>query len=357
MQPRILVLGVFSGPGRKGKKYTSAAEQLADLLDKNRMPVIRSSRYPGRMLRLADTVITIVFLRHRFDVAILPLYGTRPSFVWQEIAARLLKFFHKKMVLVVHGGSIPQRMLQDARPFVQALTRADEVVCPSAYLQSVLARYQIVSGVVENVLPLTEYPYLKKKEIRPRLIWMRAFEEVYHPMMAVRVAAGMKKKYPSFAMVMAGTDLGLLEAVKKKVDEEGLQEHIVFPGYIDLEQKIRYARDYDIFISTNRVDNAPVTLVEFMALGVPVVSVRTGGIPFMIENGRNGLLVEEDDDQGMLERIEELISDPMLAERIRLGAYQYSRRFDEPGVFQKWMAVFDRLSGPEGLGAPSGSQR
>lgn len=340
----ILIVGLFSKNEAAKNVYRTAADQLAQLFRKNKIPIITTSFHAGKFRRLTGTVGTIFSKRNKFDIAILPLYGTRPSFIWQEIAARLLKYFRKKIILVVHGGSIRERMMENAKPFLKALQRADLVACPSPFLQEVLKKYSIESVVIENVLDLSAYTFIAKKSIRPRILWMRAFEDIYNPAMAVELARILRKKYTDFKMVMAGADKGLLAGIQAMIEKENLQDIIELPGYINLEQKKAFANEYDLFISTNNIDNAPVSMVEFMAMGLPVISTNVGGIAFMIEDTINGFLVPQNDANAMAEKIIELIENPKRATRITRNAFIFSRKFDEEIVLKKWTAQINSLN-------------
>ena len=144
---------------KNNHNYISAAEQLAALLSANSINVIRTSFYKSKLLRLIDTVYSIIKNNAKIEIAIVPLYGTRPSFIWQEIATRALKLFRKKIILIVHGGSIPQRMEINAAPFLKSLRRANVAVCPSAYLQQYLKQHGVNTLLIENVLDLSAYTF------------------------------------------------------------------------------------------------------------------------------------------------------------------------------------------------------
>ena len=200
----VLIVGLFNKENKNNHNYISAAEQLAALLSANSINVIRTSFYKSKLLRLIDTVYSIIKNNAKIEIAIVPLYGTRPSFIWQEIATRALKLFRKKIILIVHGGSIPQRMEINAAPFLKSLRRANVAVCPSAYLQQYLKQHGVNTLLIENVLDLSAYTFYQRKSVDANIMWMRAFEDTYNPEMAVRVAGLLKKKYPHFTMVMAG---------------------------------------------------------------------------------------------------------------------------------------------------------
>ncbi len=339
----ILIVGSFRHPKNK-KHTTTAAEQLAALLETNKITVIKTSAQYKRFLKITDTLKTIIYRRKDFDIAVVPLYGTRLSFIWQETAARLLKSLGKKIILIVHGGSIPEQVTRGKTKFLKAMQRADLVVCPSAYFKEFLATRHIKCVVIENVLDLSAYTYHTKKKLRPHIMWMRSFENVYNPAMAVRVAKILAEKYPGFKMVMAGNDNGLLDKIKEMAAQYHLQDSINFPGYINIDDKNNLADEYDIYISTNTIDNAPVSLVEFMALGLPVISVNCGGVPFIIDEGVNGLLVTLNDDEAMADKIEMLLNTPGFGESIGSKAREYAKQYGYELILQKWLNAFEGLN-------------
>jgi glycosyltransferase involved in cell wall biosynthesis len=84
-----------------------------------------------------------------------------------------------------------------------------------------------------------------------------------------------------------------------------------------------------VVVSDGDRDGIPNVLVEAMASGVPVVSTRISGIPELIEDGRNGLLVEAGDAVGLSEAIKRLLTDPQLASRLAsAGRTTVEREFD-----------------------------
>ncbi len=72
--------------------------------------------------------------------------------------------------------------------------------------------------------------------------------------------------------------------------------------------------------------------------------MNTGGIPYIIKDGHNGLLVDLDDDSAMVNKIEMLIADPLLTRTISRNAYQYSRQYGENFVLKKWLKLFEQLN-------------
>ena len=116
-----------------------------------------------------------------------------------------------------------------------------------------------------------------------------------------------------------------------------------FPGFLTHEDKLRYAELCDIFICTNRIDNAPVSLIEMAALGIPIVSTNAGGIPHLFENGVNALLVDVKDARAMAEAVKDLISDNELAHTLCKNGRLLAEKHDEQHVLNAWNALFRKI--------------
>jgi glycosyltransferase involved in cell wall biosynthesis len=340
---KILVVGLFLSEKNKTKIARTAADQLASLLEDNHYNIIRTSIYPGRIARFIDTLSTIFFKRNEYKIAIVPLYGGFKSYVWEAASTKLLKLLQKKIILVIHGGYIPERMREKPKRYVSAISTANIVVCPSNFIITALNEHGLKSLLIENILQLSDYEFFEKKTFRPKLFWMRTFEDVYNPLMAVQVFALLEKSYPEASMVMAGHDRGMLQQTIDLAKELGVYDKINFPGYITREQKNNFAQDYDFYICTNQIDNAPVTLIEMMAMGLPVITVDSGGIPYMVTDGYNGMMVKYNDVEAMVSKIKHIIHNPDAGIQIITNAKQYAQRYGEVPVLDKWKKTFAML--------------
>jgi glycosyltransferase involved in cell wall biosynthesis len=340
---KILLVGLFLSEKNKTKILRTAADQLGELFDNHGIHTLKVSCKLNQLARFADTLFCISRDAGKFNVAIVPLYGGNKNYIWQAATITLLRLLRKKIILIVHGGSIPMRMETSARKYLKLFNQVDKVICPSTFIASSLERHGVQAGIVENVVNLRDYTFHYKSTFGPRILWMRTLEDIYNPEMAVEVAAILVKKYPELRMVMAGHDRGSLTAVKQLIDKYNLHTNIELPGYITNQQKNVYAGELDMYICTNRVDNAPVSFIEMMALGLPIISVNVGGIPYLVQDDVNELLVPPDDVMAMAEKIIGIIEQPGLGERLAANGGNYAKQFDEEPVLQKWLRVFEEL--------------
>lgn len=101
---------------------------------------------------------------------------------------------------------------------------------------------------------------------------------------------------------------------------------------------------FDILVCSSHIETFGRTLVEAMALSIPVVATRVGGIPEVVADGETGFLVAANDAQAMAVRINQLIEDDQL--RATTGQKGYERmlnRFDVRSVTKNWERIYERL--------------
>jgi glycosyltransferase involved in cell wall biosynthesis len=169
---------------------------------------------------------------------------------------------------------------------------------------------------------------------------MRTFHEIYRPDLAVRTLARLLPDHPDATLTLAGQDRGLLAATRRLADELGVAGSVRFAGFLDAEGKRREFAEHDVFLNTNRVDNAPVSVVEAAAFGLPVVATRVGGVPHLLHDGETALLVPEGDADAMAAAVRRLLSEPDLAARLSRAGRALAESCSWERVHPLWEDLF-----------------
>ena len=95
----------------------------------------------------------------------------------------------------------------------------------------------------------------------------------------------------------------------------------------------------DIFVNTTNIDNTPVSVLEAMATGLPVVSTNVGRIPYLLSHETDALLVPPDDAPAFAAAVSRLIDDPELARRLALAGRRKVEEFDWQIMLKRWDAL------------------
>ena len=132
------------------------------------------------------------------------------------------------------------------------------------------------------------------------------------------------------------------KALHAIVAEKGLQEQVIFTGVRSDVPDLLAASD--LFVLPTLEDALPTVLAEAMASRVPIVASRVGGIPEMVTDGYNGLLVSPQDVEQLAFSCQNLLSDPTLAQQLRKNGHQVAyERYDIRKQAQKLGELYLQL--------------
>jgi glycosyltransferase involved in cell wall biosynthesis len=123
-----------------------------------------------------------------------------------------------------------------------------------------------------------------------------------------------------------GSDRQALEQLAQRL---GIGPRLVFTGYLSQQDMQRHLQESDVFILPSFAEGVPVSLMEAMACGVPVLATHVGGVVELVEPGRTGLLVPPADSAALRDAIARYLDDFELRERVsRLGRDMVAKHFN-----------------------------
>lgn len=122
----------------------------------------------------------------------------------------------------------------------------------------------------------------------------------------------VRARHPEADLILVG-DGPERHLVESLIVELNLRDVVSLPGYVDNSELPEYYRRADVFVLSSRQENHPITLMEAMSCGTPVVAPRIGWIPNMIDHGEEGLLF--DNIEELINCLDQILSDPDLAAR------------------------------------------
>ena len=339
---RVLLIGNFLS---RHTGVRGVCEELAEQFEASGLETLRTSTRKRRLARLLDMIWTIRRRRTDYDVAQIDLFGGS-ALLWGEAAARTLASQRKPYVVTLHGGSLPEVGDGNIRRLRQIMGRASKVTAPSSYLARELRTLREDIEVLPNGLDLELYPFRSREAPSPNLVWLRAFHEIYQPELAVRCLQSLLHEYPQARLTMAGPDKGggSLQAVRRLVQELGLEDQVNIEGPVPKERVGHSIARGDIFLNTSRIDNAPVTVVEAMACGLCVVSTRAGGLADLVRDGETGLLVSDREPAALAEAVQRILSEPGLAGRLSTAGRAEAERFDWKRIVPRWKVILQEAA-------------
>lgn len=323
----------------KKSKYSSAMNLLSALLIKESFNLILSSDKKSKALRLIDMCFSVIKYRNKVDYVLIDTFSTS-NFYYAFICSQFARLFKIKYIPILHGGNLPNRIANSPKMSKLIFTNSYNNISPSGYLKFEFEKKGYQTAVIPNIIELDSYKFKVRKNLKPHLLYVRAFAEIYNPIMALHVLKELRKMHIDAKLCMIGPDRdGILEEFKRKVEALELENYVEITGVLSKENWHKKSEEFDIFINTTNIDNTPVSVIEAMALGLPVISTNVGGIPYLISHEENGLLVQKNDIAAMVEFIEELLANKH--EKISLNARKYSVSFDSKEVIKQWKLILN----------------
>lgn len=152
------------------------------------------------------------------------------------------------------------------------------------------------------------------------------FRKVKNHVCLVRAVSRLKDLHPNLRLIFVGTgfpgapDNTELE-IRALVHDLGLQDRVVMAGYQDDIPKV--LSGFDVFCLPSFSEGLPVSLLEAMAAGVPIVGSQVKGIVEVVKHLETGLLFPADDDEGLAVMLNKLLSEPYLSRLMVHNALQY----------------------------------
>ncbi|WP_424494744.1 glycosyltransferase family 4 protein [Salinimicrobium sp. GXAS 041] len=339
MKKRILYIGNNLTNSTFTATYISF---FSEVLKKEGHEVKTASGKDNKLLRLADMLNLIWQNRKSTDVVLIDTYGAQ-NFYYAYSAAKLCRQLQLPYIPILHGGNLPGRLETSKRKSRDLFGNAKVNIAPSHFLFNIFKAEGFENlKIIPNSINLKTFPFRKREKFEPKLLWVRRFQERYNPMLSLKVFQKLREKYPEAELCMVGPEKdGSLEACREYAEKYDLP--VKFTGKLRKKDWATIAADYDFFLNSTNIDNTPISVIEAMALGLPVISTDVDGMPYLIENGKNGVLVPAEDIDAMLKGLTDLLENQDKARQISLAAYEKVKEFDWDKIRHQWNELLSEV--------------
>jgi glycosyltransferase involved in cell wall biosynthesis len=318
--PSHIVMVGTSFQTRGGIAAVLEAYRNAGLFDRWPIDYVATHRDGSRLLKFLkaiDGLVVFVAMLCRHPRAVLHVHSASRASFWRKsvimalaLAARWPVIFH------LHGGGFATFYDAECGPVRRALVRffLDRAACIvvvserwCAWMHRATRNPRIVS--IANPVTMPPAAALPREEALVAFAGRCAESKGIFDLVAATAALAPER--PGLRLECAGD--GDLEAVRSRARELGLGTRVALPGWIARRPMNSLLARATVFALPSHAEGMPVALLEAMAAGCPVVASAVGGIPDLIDDGFNGLLVPAGDPAALARAIARLLDDPPLA--------------------------------------------
>jgi glycosyltransferase involved in cell wall biosynthesis len=247
-------------------------------------------------------------------------------------------------VLNYHSGQAEDHLARWRRSAPATIRLADRLVVPSAYLVEVFARFGLRARAIHNFVATERFRFRERgSSSRPHFFSNRSFEPLYNVACTLRAFAIIQKRFPEARLTLAGD--GSQRAELERLAAELDLNHVTFTGCVEPEGMPGLYDEADIFLNSSDIDNMPVSIIEAFASGLPVVTTDAGGIPFMVADGRTGLITKRGDYEALAACAIRLLEDDELRSMLTRNALEECRKYSWAAVRDQWLELYSEVAG------------
>jgi glycosyltransferase involved in cell wall biosynthesis len=269
--------------------------------------------------------------------------ASRASFWRKAVFMAIAHAARCPVILHLHGGGFARFYEEECGPLGRwlvrrLLARAACVIALSERWRSWLARLGATTNLVCLPNPVELPSAVAPRGPRNVVLFLGRIEPAKGIHELLDAFAGLRAGMPDALLVCAGE--GDIEAAMRHAQRLGLADSVRFPGWIDGAEKRAWLARAALFVLPSHAEGLPMSLLEAMAAGLPVVASAVGGVPDVVHDGVNGFLVAPGDRVALLRALAKVLRDPQLGASLGAAGRAAVRARHAPGEV---LAQLDRI--------------
>ncbi len=268
------------------------------------------------------------------------------AFLYDSIFLALLaKNKSTKLIISERGDPAQSSGSKTVAAFMKTeFPKADGIVFQSPdaqkwYLENTPAKGMVIFNPVKSDLPEPHFGARKK-----RIVNFCRISAQKNLLMLVEAFAEFHKDFPDYELDIIGDPVGndaegYINSVNEHIKQLNCENCIhIMPSRNDIHD---YIKDYSMFVSSSDFEGMSNSMLEAMALGLPVVCTDcpAGGARAVIKDGENGLLVPVGDAEKTCEAMKKIIENPDFAQRISQNAVKIRNDLSVEKIIEKWVKI------------------
>ena len=295
------------------------------------------------------------FLKHKIIELNPDIVHAQGSFAPYSTAAALVRNKYPTL-LTAHGIIAKELKFHKGINFIFILfihkpneryvvSKISNIIAVSLHVKNVISDmtqsqiYVIQNGIdfedIHNVQPHKSIEY-------PSILFVGGLSKVKGIDTLLNAVPIIRKKILNLCVYIAGS--GPEEnKLKELVKELNIEENVNFLGYISGIKKYSYYKSADVCVFPSIYEPFGIVLLEAMACGKPVVASNVGGIPFVVEEGKTGLLFESGNVEDLADKIMTILKNEELREKMGEAGRERAKEFTWDKIAERTVEVYKEI--------------
>ena len=272
--------------------------------------------------------------------------GTGSALTVFDVHSSIPRGWYKRLPMKYLDGYFARRAFPLA---TRILVRAPDLVKGLPEIGRWVSKVRITpSGVrPESLQPYDGLAFRRKYSLEgsPMVLFLGRLNPLKGPQFIIEAAPLLTAEFPRISFVFVGPDQsGYASHLKARAHELGVSSRVWFTGMIgDFEEKMQAYSACDLFCLPTSYEGTSQAIFEAMAQGKPIVATRTGGIPYQLEGGASGDLVEYGDVKALAEAMARTLRDSSTAREMGAHARDRATEFQYPILASNLQTIYEEI--------------
>lgn len=252
------------------------------------------------------------------DIKIIHIHSASNGSFWRKsLFIRIARIFNKKIIFHCHGGGFKDFFATNPSKIKSVLDKCDIIVTLSPQWEAFFKSIGCKNVVIIN----NPIPNPSRSETTPH-------DSIIHVLFIGKICA-QKGVFDMINMIVTHRDAlenriilhiggnDQVELLNKQIMDNHLENIVKYEGWVSGAKKDELFNLADIFILPSYIEAVPISILEAMSYGIPVIATNVGGIPSILNDSQNGMLINPGDKESMFSALSVLIDTPDL--RAKMG--------------------------------------
>ena len=293
------------------------------------IPTATFGSIPRRLVFSAKSFWSIYKLMKHQKVDIVHIHMAEKGSVFRKGVVQLMaKRAGCKTILHMHGADFESWYLGSG-PRIRSLVRkildrADRILILGHYLEpfvkSLLSDPDKTAVLYNSVEVPPENPY---RSSATKILFLGVpiqRKGIFDLLSAFQILDG--ELPPEYQLMICGADDGFNSGISSRIKELRLENRVVLKGWIGKEEKSAVFGQTCVNVLPSYHEGLPMTILETMAFGIPNISTNVAAIPEIVEDGKNGVLIEPGNVEDLARAIQKLVLDRDLREKMSESSFR-----------------------------------
>lgn len=305
-----------------------------------------STNYINKLFIFVYAYIRLLFFFLIGKYSIVHIHGASyNSFKRKKLFIDLAYLFKRKIVYHIHGAEFEKFSNSNKANVETVFRKVDVVVALSdswkIFFESQFPFLNVI--IVNNIVPLPIKNDNNKSNVRIcKLLFMGYLDHRKGVYDLLKCLKNDKDKFDGVLRLHIGGN-GEADNVKNIINEYELYNIVCFEGWVSGLKKQELLLDADVFILPSYNEGLPISILEAMSYSLPIISTSVGGIPEIVEDDKNGFLIEPGNIQQMSSAIFKLLNDESLRKSMGYESYKRVLNHLPENVEKDLLCLYNKL--------------